>query len=280
MFDAHLHSLYSDGSLSVPDLVKEVAGRGISGFALTDHNGLWGLNEARAAAAARQLLFLEGCEISAMEAAIPVHLLAFSHAFLREVLEQGLEGIRQGYEGRIRAMVEGCQQAGYQDISFDRIVARRLAQQDAPVLISTDVARELRDVYQLSFEAARALTTFGGACYIPYGNWAPPIAAVASLVENAGGRIFLAHPGLTAHDEGEAVMWEILEEAKGVVAGVEVYHPAHSERLSAQLELFCRQHGLAVCGGSDWHGPNQGPGFLGSVGLSERQRQDFFEALS
>src|SRR3989304_1542273 len=48
--DLHLHSDRSDGSLAVRDLVREVARAGVTLFALTDHDTVDGLDEARGGA--------------------------------------------------------------------------------------------------------------------------------------------------------------------------------------------------------------------------------------
>ncbi len=38
--------------------------------------------------------------------------------------------------------------------------------------------------------------------------------------------------------------------------GVEVYHPTHSASEVRILEKLCREYGLLMTGGSDYHGPD------------------------
>ncbi len=280
MFDAHLHSFYSDGSLPVGALVAMVKRRTITGFSLTDHNGLWGIAEAAREAQVHGLTFVPGIEISALEGDIAIHILGYARQFNEEIMTVGLEPIRVGYEGRIRAMAKKCQQAGYPLVIFEKIMERRAARQPNPVLISTDIAHELCSLYHLGVQQARSLTVAGGDCYVPYGEWAPTIPAVVDLLHRSGGLACLAHPGLIALDVNEERMWEILEAGvKAGLQGIEVYHPAHAQGLINRLEIFCQKHHLLVTGGSDWHGPGQGWNTLGRSGMSDQQTQIFFEAL-
>ncbi|HEV2110276.1 MAG TPA: PHP domain-containing protein, partial [Gammaproteobacteria bacterium] len=64
MIDLHLHSRASDGTLSSTELVSLAAERGVTLLALTDHDCLGGVAEARAACAAAGIRFLPGVEVS------------------------------------------------------------------------------------------------------------------------------------------------------------------------------------------------------------------------
>jgi predicted metal-dependent phosphoesterase TrpH len=48
MYDLHVHSTASDGKLTPRELVKAAVEIGLTGFALTDHDTVDGLNEAAA----------------------------------------------------------------------------------------------------------------------------------------------------------------------------------------------------------------------------------------
>ena len=63
--DLHSHSTVSDGLDSPTALVGRMAEAGVTAFALTDHDTLQGLPEARAEAARRGIELIAGAEISA-----------------------------------------------------------------------------------------------------------------------------------------------------------------------------------------------------------------------
>ncbi len=64
MIDLHTHSTYSDGTLSPTDLVRQAASAGIHTLALTDHDCLSGLSEARQQAAQEGIELINGIELS------------------------------------------------------------------------------------------------------------------------------------------------------------------------------------------------------------------------
>jgi hypothetical protein len=76
---------------------------------------------------------------------------------------------------------------------------------------------------------------------------ATPTAEVA-IIRQAGGISSMAHPGVTAQD---ALIPELA--AAGLDA-LEVYHTDHSVEDAARYLALARQLGLAVTGGSDFHG--------------------------
>ena len=63
-YDLHCHSTRSDGLLSPAAVVARAAARGVDVLALTDHDELAGLDEAREAAHAVGIAFVPGSELS------------------------------------------------------------------------------------------------------------------------------------------------------------------------------------------------------------------------
>jgi len=64
MIDLHSHSNISDGLLSPTELVAHAANNGVRVLALTDHDDVGGLAEARLAAAQHGIKLVNGVEIS------------------------------------------------------------------------------------------------------------------------------------------------------------------------------------------------------------------------
>ena len=65
--DLHTHSTASDGQYSPSKLAEKVKARGIEVWALTDHDTLDGIAEARSAAERLGIRFIPGVELSAKE---------------------------------------------------------------------------------------------------------------------------------------------------------------------------------------------------------------------
>ena len=74
-YDLHCHSSISDGTLTPTEVVNRAAERGVKVLALTDHDDLDGLDEARAAAAQHGMIFINGVEISVSWHTHTVHIV-------------------------------------------------------------------------------------------------------------------------------------------------------------------------------------------------------------
>lgn len=74
--DLHLHSYYSDGHFAPAVVMQKAAAAGCEVVALTDHDTIGGLGEARAAAKQAGLLFIGGVEFSAYDG-FEAHILGY-----------------------------------------------------------------------------------------------------------------------------------------------------------------------------------------------------------
>ena len=77
--DLQAHSLHSDGELAVGDLVAAAAAAGVELLALSDHDTVDGVEEAREATAAHGIGLLPATEISAVDAGYEdLHILGYA----------------------------------------------------------------------------------------------------------------------------------------------------------------------------------------------------------
>ena len=74
-FDFHCHSTVSDGLLPPNEVAKRAAANGVDLWALTDHDALGGLAEARAVADEIGMAFVAGVEISIEWKSVPIHIV-------------------------------------------------------------------------------------------------------------------------------------------------------------------------------------------------------------
>lgn len=278
-YDLHLHSTYSDGDDTPAELIAHAVTRGLKGGCLTDHNGVWGTGEFAAAAQTAGFEWVEGVEITARWGDVDIHLLGYSHGFQRQQLEQGLAATRQGYEQRIQTMIEQCQRQGYDQITFADVAARRAGYEN-PSYISYDVARLLQEKHRLTPAEARQLTVHGGACWVPYGDWALTPATAIDLIHATGGRAVLAHPGTIIRENGPATFAEVFRTiCTAGLDGLEVIHPFHTSEHSHQFQQLAAEYRLVVTGGSDWHGADRYGDDVGHFGLDDEHWRRFTSML-
>jgi predicted metal-dependent phosphoesterase TrpH len=110
---------------------------------------------------------------------------------------------------------------------------------------------------------AEAFDTYlseGQPAYMPHSG-ASPVEAIAAI-RAAGGVASLAHPGVWKRDE---LIPRLVDAG---LQAIEVFHSEHDEQASAHYLAIARRFGLAVTGGSDYHGDGvRRAEFFGRVSL-------------
>ncbi len=251
--DLHLHSTASDGTVAPAEVVRRAADEGLAGVALTDHDTVAGVGEAREEARRRGLRFLVGAELSANEPGRSVHVLAYGFDPSDPDLARFFREYREHREERAREIVERFRGLGvsleYRDVEREAGDGVPTRAHVARALVRTGEAESEREVFD------RWLGRDGPA----YVEKRPtPPASVFELIRGAGGVSVLAHPGWH-HGPEEIRRWA----AEGL-DGVEVRHPSNHPDVRRRLEELADELELLRSGGSDWHGPDADRAPLGA----------------
>lgn len=252
--DLHVHSAMSDGT-DTPEAVAQAAhSAGLRGFALTDHDTMRGWDDARAAAARLDLVFIPGIEISTRLHGNSVHVLAYwVDPHPSAALSRRLEEVRASRKTRARSMVEAiaadhpitwegvCEIADGHGVSAESIGRPHIA--DA--LIAAGVVRDRS-------EAFASILAADSPYYVQYD--AIDTVEAIDLVHEAGGVSVLAH-GLSSGRGWEGVGADgVATLARAGLDGVEVEHREHGDAERALLRDLAHRFDLICTGGSDYHG--------------------------
>ena len=119
--DLHLHSTASDGVLSPTEVVSAAKSEGVGIIALTDHDSIGGVDEARRAGAAANVRVVAGVELSAHDADREVHVLGL-HVEHLGALGARLADLADARRERAREIVERLNEVGVR-IEFDDVIA-------------------------------------------------------------------------------------------------------------------------------------------------------------
>ena len=122
MIDLHAHSTASDGSDPPAALMALAARQGLTAVALTDHDTVNGLAEARAAAADVDVRLVQGCELSCEVGTATMHLLVYFLADGPGPLQDRLSGLQAARADRNRRIVAVLQAHGL-DVTLEEILA-------------------------------------------------------------------------------------------------------------------------------------------------------------
>lgn len=244
--DLHMHSTASDGMYAPDELMRRAKALGFTHVALTDHDCVTGIAQARQAAQALGMTLIPGVELSC-GAQKEIHVLGYGFDPANEAL--GIfcrERVRQR-EVRTAAMVEKLAVLG-KPVDMARV--RELAR---GVMGRPHVARALVEAgHVLSVsEAFDRYLKPGKPAYVPKED--VKVSEAVRLIGQAGGVAVLAHP--MELKMGDTMLESLIGEWKGQgLAGVEVYHPSAQNNHASFLLHLAQREQLLVTGGSDFHG--------------------------
>src|ERR1700712_4281320 len=94
--DLHCHSTASDGALAPAALVARAHENGVRVLALTDHDTIEGLEEARAAALALDMQLINGIELSCTWGGATIHVLGYGFDVDARPLLDAIEQLHTG----------------------------------------------------------------------------------------------------------------------------------------------------------------------------------------
>ena len=250
--DLHSHSTHSDGLLTPTELVVRAHAQGVKTYALTDHDELSGLAEARAEAHSRGMTFINGVEISVSWQDETLHIVGLNIDPEEASITAGLRELRAGRHIRAARIAADLERAGV-DGALEG--ARRYARN--PDLVSrAHFARYMveRGIVKDTSAAFRHYLTKGKPGYVDH-LWAT-LAQAVDWITAAGGAAVIAHPGRykLINKVREALLGEFRDLGG---AAVEVVTGSHTTEQYATWARYAQRFGLKASAGSDYHGPGE-----------------------
>jgi len=241
--DLHVHTTCSDGTLTPPEVVRAAADLGLAAVGITDHDTTVGVAEALAMSASTGTAVVPGVEINTEDVAFEVHILGYYIDLGSERLQGLLRRLRRGRIERAKEILRRLDRLGIR-IDFDELAHR----EDTRALGRPHIARVLyeRGHAPTTNAAFRRFLKKGSPAFVERYRITPEEAT--SAIVAAGGVAVFAHPGLLGRDSTLRALMDV------GLAGIEVYHPEHTEDKVRKYEAMARDLSLIATGGSDSHG--------------------------
>jgi predicted metal-dependent phosphoesterase TrpH len=254
LIDLHVHTTASDGRLSPAEAVRAAAERGLSAVAITDHDVLSGLEEARAAAPAAMEV-VAGLEMSASwEGPRPVHVLGYLIDPDNPALIEALNRAQRLMERHVVAVLDEIRKAGR---TLDRADLDRYRHRYAGG--TALVLGMLENGVLRGAQPGTGMRLLRLAAAEPRGY---TVAEAIQLIHQAGGVASLAHPAKLKRDQ-PLLSAEDLEPliAQGFDA-LEAWQWIPGGWGSQHYLTVARELGILVSGGSDDHGKRTAEGAM------------------
>ena len=251
--DLHCHSTVSDGLLPPADLVRRAHANGVELLALTDHDELGGLAEARATADEVGLRFVDGVEISiSWGDDQTVHIVGLAVDPADAALSAGLQQIRSGRDARAGRMaaeldkvgIHGAYEGALRHAGNPALVSRS---HFARYIVEQGHAKDVKSVFD--YWLAK-----GKPGYVEHA-WATLEDALRWIVD-AGGIAVMAHPGRYRLSRAERhELFGVFKDLGG--RGIEVLSGSHKDDEVREFSRIAREFGFLASRASDFHGPGE-----------------------
>jgi hypothetical protein len=224
--------------------VGKARAAGLSIISITDHDTTVGVDAARDTAREAGLELVPGIEVTAVEEGRDTHVLGYFIDTASPPLQTFLEQQRADRLRRVDEMLGRLSALGcpvdareiLEDARRGRSVGRPHI---ADALLKAGHVRTREEAFDRFLAVTRpAYVARVGA----------PAAAVMRLIHESGGIASLAHPGLDGRDH------RLPSLAANGLDAIEATHSDHDARTEAKYRRLAAELGLAVSGGSDFHG--------------------------
>lgn len=258
MIDLHVHSTASDGTLTPKELVDYAIKKGLSAFALTDHDTVGGLEEALEYAESLRNKGVEnvpkvipGIEFSTDVDGKDVHIVGLYIDYKSKDFVDYLENFIASRELRNEKICKLLQADGY-DISYEELKSKFSG---STITRAHFASLFFEKGYVKSFqEAFDRFIGDNSKYYVPREKVSPEMAI--ELILKADGIPVLAHP-ILYHMSDKRLDALVAHLKDAGLIGIEAIYSTYAGADERQIRGLADKYRLLLSGGSDFHGTNK-----------------------
>ena len=268
--DFHIHTTFSDGTLSPTDVIKRAHKNNVKVLAITDHDTLTGLNEAIEESLKYNITLIPGIELSTQHNNESIHILGFfkDDSFRNEELIEELNKIKNHRIIRAKKIVHKLKEEFTIEVNFEKIL------KDANDTIARPhIAREIvRLGYPYTVdEVFDKFIGKGCKAYVPTLKLSTNDGL--KLLKKYNAIVFLAHPKLILNSNIDEFL----------AMDFDGFESIYCQNTQAENEFFIKlanEHNLLVSCGSDFHGSLKTDTRHGDIGSMELPYEYLSKLLS
>ncbi|MCR5846891.1 MAG: Cof-type HAD-IIB family hydrolase [Lachnospiraceae bacterium] len=249
--DLHVHSTFSDGTLTPTQLVDLAIKSNLEAFALTDHDTTEGIEEALTTSKGKDIEVVPGIEFSTEYYGKDIHILGYYINPYNEKFSSKVVEFRNSRDLRNKKMCEKLHDLGI-EIDYDSFVAAFpdsviTRAHYAKYLINKGYIKNLEEAFE---------KYIGDDCpgFVPREKITPSQAV--TLILKCGGIPVLAHPILYKYSDSRLETL-VAELQRAGLKGIETIYSTYSNTDEKLIRKLASKYKLLITGGSDFHGSNK-----------------------
>jgi transcription antitermination factor NusB len=256
--DLHIHTVFSDGTMTPEQVVKEASKLNLRTLAITDHDSVGAIEIAQSICKKEGIDIIPAIELSSYYQPVDIHLLGYFIDIKNSVLLSKLAELRSERIERIKKITKKLRALG---VKVEHQEVFDVAKEGSPgrmhiadVLCSKGYCRDIR-------ESFRKYLSDNGPAFVPKVSLTLKDAIV--LIISSDGIPVLSHPGATKRD---TLIPKMVEYG---LQGIEVYCPTHQPEDVKRYKRLAKKYDLLITGGSDCHGTRKPDIALGSIKIDD-----------
>lgn len=274
--DLHTHTVNSDGTFTVEQLVEAAHKKGLKVVAITDHDTVDGLRDEKKLeeySKKYDIEIIKGIEMSCNLDGKDVHILGYflnlqDKDFLKEL--ERISEIRneRNYKiiEKLNALNLPITMEELESIVQGNVISKA---HFAEIMVKKGYVNSKSDAFKNYLGK-------NGVAFVEKRDY-KPVDAVDILVKN-GAFVSLAHPRLIT-DNVQEVEKLICDLMKHGLRGLEVNYYSFSEKDKETYRKLAEKYNLIITGGSDFHGGNRVEVALGDTGLTYEEYENMKKSL-
>lgn len=243
--DLHLHTTYSDGTLTPNGIVSKANTIGIELISVCDHNTVAAYPLLLAPCAKYGITLLPGVEIDCYMGERYIHLLAYGFNLDNSELLNLLSDCTEKMQYQNDAVIFNM--AHNYSIDLDEYAVYVSPPEiggykNSNFLLHKGIINEISEYYPFHRKYGVQMKDIG----------LPQLEHICAVIKSAGGVPVLAHPWDRL--DREHFTDELQEAVDSGVMGIECFYPSHDEKVTRCCLDFCKARNILITAGSDEHG--------------------------
>lgn len=261
MIDLHMHTIYSDGTDNVVDILKKAEKFKLNTISITDHNTCGAYDELKNIDIKKYFSgkIIKGIELNTKILGIPIEILGYgiNTDKMNEITKTAYPKAEKRNQIEMERILKICKE---KNIDIGKNVLENYdssmytSKYLHSLLIKNEKNRELIDdeswgnsniFYRKYMSNPKSLF------YVDMDDILPDFEQAMNYVKEAGGLVFVPHI-FEYRENSIKILEEILNKHK--IDGLECYYTTFTEEQHEYALNTAKEHNLFISGGSDYHG--------------------------
>ena len=262
MIDLHMHTIYSDGSKTVEEILKICEEKKLEYISITDHNTAKQYGDE---ALKNNNIFsgkvIKGAELNAVFQDKNIEILGYNIDLdiINEWCQKyySIEKLKEQQEICYKRLLDICDKQGL--IYDESKIIKPKATGYVEISIYDELMRH-KENYKILGEFTESLGVFfrkglanpKSIYFVNRIEFRPKYKEVVDIIHKSGGKAFLAHPFEYKFEDTIGFLNDLRKELE--LYGIECFHPSADVEKRNILVDYAKNNKLYVSGGSDYHG--------------------------